>query len=174
MVDAHDEHRGVVLGGAPMTTCLAPASMANGGPCSGACPVHSQIYSAPTEAQGMSLTSMAVNTGYFLPLTIRAPSSEDLARELAVRAVVLEHIGHILGFMKGSFRPTTSTSSRFGQRGRPDGRCGQSRDADFGVHNGKTPFTNAGTPPRRPFETIAQAFHVIPSLYWYTSILFDI
>ena len=37
-------------------------------------PVHSQIYSAPTEAQGISLTSAAVNTGYFLPLTIRPPS----------------------------------------------------------------------------------------------------
>ena len=56
------------LEGAPMTTCLAPASMWPWHSSLLRClPVHSQIYSAPTEAQGMSLTSRAVNTWMALP-----------------------------------------------------------------------------------------------------------
>src|SRR5699024_5364666 len=43
------------LEGAPMTTCLAPASMWPWHRSLVRClPVHSQIYSAPTEVQGMS------------------------------------------------------------------------------------------------------------------------
>ena len=67
----------------------------------------------------------------------------DLAGELAVHAVVLQHVGHILGVHEGIVQPADLHIVTL-QGGTEDetADAAEAIDTDFGVHTGKTPFTN--------------------------------
>ena len=82
----------------------------------------------------------------------------DLAGELAVHAVILQHIRHILRVHEGIVQ-ADDLYIVVGQRGAKDeaANAAEAIDADFCFHIGKTPFTDL-THRRRVVKTFAQTF----------------
>ena len=153
VVDAHDEHGGVVLGGSAhddvlgagvdvalaqilaqvLAGALADILRADGGP-------------------GNVLHIHGGEDGVLLAVDHQsAVLSGDLTGELAVDAVVLQHIGHILGIHEGVVQ-TDDLNVVVGQGSAEDeaADAAETIDTDLGFHIEYTPFRCWGFPKEPP------------------------
>ena len=83
----------------------------------------------------------------------------DLAGELAVHAVILQHVGHILGVHEGIVQ-ADDLYIVMSQGGAEDeaANAAEAIDANLGFHIGKTPFTKSDAPAARRRNVCVNVF----------------
>ena len=148
VVDAHDEHRGVVLGGSAHDDVLGAGvdvalAQVLAQVLAGAL---ADILSAD-RSPGDVLDVHGGEHGVLLAVDHQSTVlSGDLAGELAVNAVVLQHIGHILGVHEGVVQ-TDDFHIVVGQGSAENEAAdtAETIDTDLGFHSQKTPFKFDGT-----------------------------
>ena len=161
VVDAHDEHGRIVLGGGAHDHVLGASvnvtlAQLLGQVLAGALANILRTHGSPGNVldlhSGKDRILLAVDHQ-------GAVLGGDLAGELAVHAVILQHVGHILGVHEGIVQ-ADDLYIVMSQGGAEDeaANAAEAIDANLGFHIGKTPFTKSDAPAARRQNVCVNVF----------------